>query len=386
MKKAKCLAIVLSLFSAAPAWAGGSASPAPVPEVEESDVAVLPPAGAHWMFAYFSFRNLAQLIDGDTGKQLGGVHIAQLSNIAFSPDKKHIYVAETIWSKGNRGTRQDMITVYDGRTLKLDHEIPLPGRLLAGDRLNTFSISADGRYAYVYDMAPASSVIVVDLEKRKVLPPVEIPGCALAFAAGNTGVVSVCGDGSLAVISHAGGKAEVTQTAPFFDAGEDPVYDNSVFDAKSGKGYLLSYSGRVYEVTAGSGSGAQIAQPWSLQEGAHMPRAETKPLVVNWLPGGQQPVAYDAATGRLYVLMHKGEFWSYKEAGEELWEVDVATHKVLRRAALDKPAMSVAVSQDKEPLLFLAEPGGAIHIWDAATLSEKASAASMGPSHFVVAP
>jgi methylamine dehydrogenase heavy chain len=43
---------------------------------------------------------------------LGLVQTA-LADMAIDPAGKFYYVAETIWSKGNRGTRQDMVTVYD---------------------------------------------------------------------------------------------------------------------------------------------------------------------------------------------------------------------------------------------------------------------------------
>ncbi|WP_183029918.1 amine dehydrogenase large subunit [Altericroceibacterium spongiae] len=384
LKKFRQFTIVLAALSASTAFAQSDDTAPAVPEVEESDVAVLPDASSHWFLSFFSFRNPAQLINGDTGKLLGSVHVAPMSNIAFAPDRKHIYVAETIWTKGNRGTRQDMITVYDGRTLKLDYEITLPGRLLVGLRNNTLSLSADGRYAYVYDMSPASSIIIVDLEKREVAASVEIPGCAMAFAAGNEKILSICGDGSFAITTHSGDTANVEQTEPFFPVDDDPIYDNSVLDPATGKGYFLSYSGLVYEVIAGGT--VQTAEPWSLQEGAHMPRATTEPLIVSWLPGGLQPIAYHPETGRLYVLMHKGEFWSFKEAGEELWEVDAATHKVLRRVALKQPITSVAITGDDAPLLLLGGGDGSVHIWDAASLSEKSMFHTQGPSTFVVMP
>ncbi len=135
-----------------------------IPEVEESDVATLSAPSSHWITALSFFdSNAARIIDGDSGKVLGAVHVAPMSSIVFAPDGKHIYVAETIWTKGNRGTRQDMVTVYDARTLKLETEIPLSGRLLTGYRHALFAISTDGKIGYVYNMSPASSVIVVDL-------------------------------------------------------------------------------------------------------------------------------------------------------------------------------------------------------------------------------
>lgn len=83
-----------------------------------------------------------------------------------------------------------------------------------------------------------------------------------------------------------------------------------------------------------------------------MEAASTKPLTLAWRPGGRQIMAYNGPTNRLYVLMHKGEFWTHKESGEELWEVDVTKRKVLRRYPLENHAQSVAVSSITVTILF----------------------------------
>lgn len=364
------------------------AQPAPtaeqaVPEVEESDVAILPAASPHWLIVHSSFDLLSRLVDADSGKQLGGLHVASLSSVAFGPGGRHIYVAESIWTKGNRGTRQDMLTVYDGKTLKLMHEIPLPGRLLSGHRVQLLSISVDGRFAYVYDMSPASSVIIVDLDRRKVLTPVEIPGCGLTFAVGNDRVASLCGDGTISLLTMGKGKPVVKQTEPFFSPDEDPIFDNSVLDPKSGKGYFLTYTGLVYEVAVGES--VSVAKPWSLQEAAGMDRATPKPLALNWLPGGRQLMAYHPGTERLYVLMHQGEFWTQKENGTELWEVDVKAHKVLRRHKLEDPIRSIAVSQDAKPKLYL-NGEGKLYVFDAATMTGTMVMEDVNKGLFAVTP
>jgi len=347
------------------------AAAAPVPEVEESDTAQLPPANPHWLLAYTSFNEAARLIDGDAGKVLGAIHIAQLSNATFVPGADRIVVAESIWTKGNRGTRQDMLSVYDGRTLKLDHEIPLPGRLLTGNRRSTLDVSPDGRFAYIYDMSPASVVMMIDLQRRKLARTVEIAGCSGAYAFGVTRFLSICGDGTVATVDVSKSKVAVVQSSSFFNADEDPIFDNSVVESRSGRAFLLSYSGLIYEVRAGTEP--QVAPAWSLQEAAGMARGSTKPLQPSWLPGGRQLIAFNPKTGRLYVLMHMGEFWSHKESGTELWEVDADQHKVLRRHKLEDHADSVAVSQDDKPILFLSTGGSeALQIIDAATFETKA--------------
>jgi methylamine dehydrogenase heavy chain len=43
------------------------------------------------------------------------------------------------------------------------------------------------------------------------------------------------------------------------------------------------------------------------------------------MPGGRQLMALHSKTGRLCVLMHRGEYWTQKEDGEENWVVDMAS-------------------------------------------------------------
>lgn len=339
-----------------------------VPEVEESDIATLPAMGPHWALAMNAWMTGTRIVDGDSGKIIGALHTIPLSNVAVDPNKRFFYVAETIWTKGNRGTRQDMLTVYDGKSLKIVTEIPLPGRLLTGNRIQDLAISADGRFAYIYDMSPASAVIIVDLTKRKVTRTIELPGCGLAFAAPGGRIVSLCNDGSIATVSLASKKDDVAQTQPFFSADEDPIFDNGILDPTTGKGLFLSYSGLIYEVSVGDET--KVAPPWSIQEAAGMPAGSKKPLQLSWLPGGRQMMAYHAGLNQLYVLMHSGEFWSQKEPATELWVVDVARRKVVSRRPLAPGVDYMAISQDEHPLLFLSGRGD-FRVVDATTFETK---------------
>ena len=52
------------------------------------------------------------------------------------------------------------------------------------------------------------------------------------------------------------------------------------------------------------------------------------------MPGGRQPIAVHFASGRIYVLMHMGEYWSEYEPAEEIWVLDANTHRLIGRHAL----------------------------------------------------
>jgi methylamine dehydrogenase heavy chain len=363
-------ALLWSLGAAAQAQA--PASPA-MPEV--SDVATLPPAGPHRLWLEDAFTGAAQVIDGDTGALKATIPGASLSSYAAGPDQRTVYVAESIWSLGNRGQRQDMVSVYDGLTLKLQGEIPIPSRAYVASNGQLFALNHDGSRGYVYSMQPASGVVVIDLAARKVLRTVDTPGCALAFPWGADGVSALCGDGSLATVTT-GEKPSLTRSQPFFDAERDPVFEQSPTDPATGRTFFVTYSGVVHPVELGPTP--RFEPSWSLQAAAGLQPAGTQYGDLAWRPGGYQPMALQRSSGRLFVLMHTGEHWTHKKAGEELWVVDTAAHKVLRRLPLKDPSIGVAVSQDEHAQVYLVDEKGNLSIRDAGTLEELRSVEDVG--------
>lgn len=364
----------------------GIAAPAQkpiVPEAEQSDVAKLPTPGARWVYVTDAFTvGGTRIVDGDSGKYMGTVHGGQLAD--FTPDRSGnaYYVAESIWSRGNRGKREDLLTIYDRSTLNILSEIAIPGRLLIGMRNFTLATSVDGHYGYVYNMDPASSIVVVDLLKRKYLRSVEIPGCGLVIPGPDGTTSSLCSDGSLATVSY-NAKPQITHTPVFFSADQDPIFDNSYVDSKTGKALFLTYTGQIYE--AQLGATPTIGQPWSIQKAAGLPQVDTKPLISSWQPGGREPIAFHRESGKAYILMHLGEYWSQKASGTEVWEVDIANRKVLRRKKIAAPARYIAISQGPSPLLYLANEEGELSIVDAGTFAEKHKLTHIGFGNLTVA-
>jgi methylamine dehydrogenase heavy chain len=341
----------------------------PVLPAEISDVATLSIAAPHRFFT-ISYRDSAVIFDGDTGKLEGQVPTGNESTLALSADNSRIYVGETLWAHGNRGTRFDLLSIYDGKTLNLLKEIDLPGRALVGMKINNMSLSASGKRLYVYNMHPAASVVWVDLVKETVGGNVEIPGCALVFAWGEDGVSSLCGDGSLATVSlPAQGAGKVTHTKPFFDAVNDPIFDNSAYDSVTARAVFLSYTGQVY----GAKLGAEpvIEQPWSITEAAGQRTAGTGVDELAWRPGGKQPIAWHRQSDRIFVLMHPGSYWSHNDAATEIWVLNLKTHALLARyPVLVKPTgvvRSISVSQKAKPQLYLLNPDGGDTVVDADT-------------------
>lgn len=363
---------VAALSSGAMAQIAAPPANAPVPSLEPETPFTnkLPPVSPHWAFIRGGFESGGtRIFNGDTGKMVGMINTSRWSDLGLDPSNRYYYVSETIWSKINRGTRQDMISIYDPSTLMLLNETPLPGRLIIGADKNNFVISNDGKTAFVYNLSPASSVNVVDLEKRKLLQTVELPGCAALMPNPGVGFSALCSDGTLATVALNGRGSNITHTAPFFSANKDPIFAAYPFDRAKSEAVFMTYTGLIY--SAKIGATPTVGEPWSLQAAAGLRPGDTRPLDVNWLPGGRQPMALHRRSGTLYVLMHVGEFWTQNQAGDELWVVDVANKKIKRRVPLKKGAHNIEVSQDDKPLLFLGEEEGKALVLDATTFEQK---------------
>ncbi len=345
--------------------AGAHAQAPPIPQAEQSDVATLKPLTPRRAFLWSGFLNPGIfIVDADKGEMEGYLPKSDWSGFAIAPGGKAYYVAETLWTHDTRGQRQDLLAVYDGTTLNLQKEILLPGRALTVPKAQSFAVSETGRYGYVYNMSPASSVVVVDLVKQKTVSTVETPGCALVLPYGDAGFGSLCGDGSLTTFGlDAKAHGALKSSVHFFDAIRDPVFDELALDVATRKAFFVSYLGHIHEATLGDAP--QVAPAWSVQAAAGLSEPKDESNEVAWRPGGSQLIAYHRLSGRLFVLMHVGEGWSHKREGAELWVFNAASHTLIRRIVLKEPAVNVAVSQDPNPLLMLTGHGPRLTVLDA---------------------
>jgi methylamine dehydrogenase heavy chain len=347
-----------------------------IPQAEVPSVGTLETVQPHWVFVNRGGGlDGTRIFDGDTGKMKGMVNMYGQDSFAFDPLGRNFYVAQTIWSKLDRGTRQDMLLAYDVHSLKLTSEVSIPGRMLIGSRTHDLVISSDGKKALIYNMQPSSSVNVVDLEKGTFDQKIELPGCATMLTDTLGGFSALCSNGTMVTVAMNGSTPSLTRSKAFFSATEDPIFDTSVVNAKTGEATLISYSGLITPVSLGAQP--KIGASWSIQQAAFMRKASYTPMDVNWMPGGRQPIAVHFATGRIYVLMHMGEYWSEYTPAEEIWVLDGHTHKLIGRHALsgdlkDK-LVNIAVSQDSDPQVYASGGGGQTYVLDAQTLEKKRS-------------
>lgn len=327
--------------------------------------ATLPARGPHWLWVDdVSFANIidgrAYLVDADSGRMLGMLSTgAMFVSLELASDYSAIYAPETYYSRGTRGTRTDVITRYDPRTLEAKDEIVIPAGRQSGLPMLSYSgLTDDQRFLVVYNFTPAQSVTVVDLSARKAAGEIATPGCALVYPSGPRRFSMLCADGRLQQIELAADGKESSRSLsdPFFDPEKDPVTEKGV--RAGNHWYFASFDGLVHGVDV-SGAAPKFAKPW--------PIVSAEERAAEWRTSGAQHVAIHAATGRLYFLMRQGPEHSRKEPCEELWVFDVATQKRVQRLKLAAPAMSVAVTPDAAPLIVTSlGAGGVIEVYDAA--------------------
>ena len=351
------LAVCMTAGLGTAAWSAEPAAAGTAPPVLQSETAgVTPFAGltAHEL-SYSALDGLMgggiRIIDGDTANLVATVYSSQYANFIWAPDHHTLYVSETYWTLGNRGKREDVLSIYGGPDLANEGEITLPGRLISDPKTHTFALSADGRYAYVYSFQPAPGISVTDLRARKVVTSVEVPGCGLVFPFGKRGFASLCADGSLAVADlNAKGQYAVHRTKRFFDIMKDPVMDESVADAASGLALFVTNNGWVHPVQLADRP--SFGPTWSIEKAAGLSPATGQVGQITWRPGGQMPLAYQPSRQRLFVLMHEGPPWSAEKPGTQIWVLDVRNRRLLHRWDVPESAYLVAVTQDAHPLLF----------------------------------
>ena len=90
-----------------------NAAQPPILESETSDVGVLGPTGPHRLLLGGSLGPGVKVINGDTARLEGQIQAAPAANFVIDPNNRFFYVAETMWTRLNRGTRQDLLSVYD---------------------------------------------------------------------------------------------------------------------------------------------------------------------------------------------------------------------------------------------------------------------------------
>lgn len=355
--------LLLALLAAAPLAQAQEVQPDPMPSV-----ATLP--GSYpdsWVFMHESnphnaFIGQTMIIDLASPNQnlKGSIQSSQMGNFAEATVRPELYANETVYSRGLYGDRTDLIVIYDKASLRPTGEIVLPGgkRGLVRPQKALFRLSGDERFALVYNFTPAASVTIVDLVKRSIADEVDIPGCTMIYPVAARSFLSLCGDGSAALITLGddGRKLSEELSKPFNDIDGDPLFmDSALID---GKRYFVSYKGQVTVV--GTEGGKFKAFPaWSL----NTPADDRE----RWAPSGMQILSADAQ-GRLHVLMRKDKKPGEEGlGGNEVWIYDVQRRQRIGRIALPKGGSVIEVTRGSPALLSVMNDDAEMEVYSTDT-------------------
>lgn len=318
-----------------------NAEPLPLEDVGES--VVISEYKDSFVFAHN--MNFYSILDGniglidvaaDTQEFKGMLAAGQMALFAESTVRNELYVAESYYSRGSRGTETDVLTIYDKMTLAPIDEIILPGgkRFQSVTQKGAFQLIDNDRLAVVFNFTPASSVTIVNLETRKVQQEFPITGCMLTFPLKGAAFATLCGNGSVASYSIAAdGSVKEVVSDPFNNIDDDPMF------MKSGRlddvEYFPTFQGNVRPIDVSTDIAKPLEQ-WSLVTKAE--RAQ------NWRPSGWQIVTAKP-NGNLFVLMQKNAVeGSHKEGGSEVWVFDVTTKKKIQTIKLRNGGLTIEVT------------------------------------------
>lgn len=351
-----------------PAMASDAASfPHALPNEPMPAVLALP---ATWPKSWVLINdfNFNSIVDGrvvvvdtasDTLPLKGIIRSAQFGNSLLSTRRGEILTAETFYTRLTRGERTDAITVWNMANLQPKGEVVLPGgkRQQSVTYPQLFQFSNNEKWALIANFTPAQSVSVVDIDARKVLGEIDLPGCSQIYPTGTRGFSSFCADGSLfSVALDENGKTISSATIKHVQ----DIDHQALFGTPAWVGQTAWFVGQRGLIQGFDFSGTLakvIPGPFSVgtAEGG----------APEWRPGGWQVINADAA-GHLYVLMSPaGREGSHKDGGSEVWVFDPAKKTRIARIALKGQSVAVAVTREDTPHLVLSRADGVIDIYDA---------------------
>jgi methylamine dehydrogenase heavy chain len=285
---ARAAALTAALAAQAAQAAPAADFPTPLPSDPTMRIEKLPakyPTG--WAFLnYAGDRIELRNVGADSREVKAQLQAHDSATLLVSDKRPEIYIADTVWARGVRGTRTDFITIYDAQTMSVAGEIVLPGtkRALITAMEGLFTFTDDQRLALVFNFTPAASVAVVDLVKRQPLGEIDIPGCSLVYPSGTRGFSTLCSSGTLLTVrldanGAVAGKSESKQFNPL---DTDPLFTGSAL--LSGVRYFPSLHGRIQPIDM-KGEEVKILPDWPLVSAAEK--------AASWRPSGWQLIASD---------------------------------------------------------------------------------------------
>lgn len=328
-----------ALAVVAAAWLAAAAHGDSLPE--EVSVLAMPAPQPHWFMTVGATGGY--LFDGGSGEMVGKIDKpAYGPAITVDHQRGMLYVPGSYYSRGSYGERTDAVVFHALESLAPVAEVEVPPKIAAIGHRGMNNL-VGSRHLAVYNLTPAASVSVVDVQARTFAGEIATAGCAMIYPLDDARFMQICGDGTLQVIGldADGGEASRERSARFFDVDQDPLFDYAV---PSAEGWILvSHEGQVF--AARFDQGIDTGEPWRLTTQAD--------ATANWRVGGGQPFAFHESSGTLYALMHQGGKDTHSDPGTEIWAFKMDHKRRALRIKLPEAGRSINLVGEAEPLLIV---------------------------------
>ncbi len=284
------------------------------------------------------------------GDQVQGMFpLSLMGSFIEAPSRGEILAIETFHTRGTRGDRIDVLTIWDTVNLSAIAEVILPaGKRFMGmpERVALQLLKGD-RWLAIFNLSPSTSVTLVDLDTRAVLGEIPTPGCSFIYSNGDLGLSALCADGRMltVLLNEDGSEKSRILSDVFFDSDDSPIFERP---ARVGDiAYFPAFDGRVQPVAL-TGSAALPMASWSL-----FGKGEE-----SWAPSG---IGIDGEDdlGRIYFLMNSeanGVEGMHNAGGSEIWVFDPEARRRVLRIPLEAWGLSLAVSRGEEPKVLVTNP------------------------------
>ncbi len=327
-------------------------------------------------FAFGSLIDSAfSVVDTKTREFKGMLSGGNFATANWSAKRGEIYIGETFSSRGTRGKRSDLLSIYDMENLSLLKEVELPEKRAAiVVHKNAVAMTDSERFMLVFNLNPGTSVSVVDLDSREFVGEISTPGCSLIYPTQNHDFFMLCGDGSLLNLSldNSGKEISRSRSEPFIDIDNDPLSEKA--SKVAGDWHFISFKGDVRPVKSAATGGAP-EKLWSLTT-----EAERK---ANWRPAGWHWTA--ARDNNLWVGMTpNGYEGSHKDPNTEVWLFDTLKQQRTGRIKLNTMGLSIDVSLEEKPRLLVVNVEGSLDVYDAMSGEYLHSIHDLGASPYQV--
>lgn len=350
----------LVALSLSVSWANAQETTIPDP-IEPEELVTEPeiPPGPNVFVASPSWGGAGAItiLSTDDLSYKGNFATGMTSQFYLAPDAAVGYISSAFPERITYGPIKAYLQKFDIKTLKTTQEIELPPQMAqTASQQPALVVSSDGKWGFVQNATPATSVSIVNMEAGEVVSEIPNPGCwGIYLAEKGLKFSSLCGDGTMLTVQlDAKGKLKSqAYSDPIFDIDTDPLFVHS--QRVDGNLTFSTYGGKFVSVSD-KGKKATIVDSWSYTDG----------IEGGWAPGGYEILAYNEPNGIMFVPMHPGASdGSHKDGAVEVWAIDMKEKEVLYRSHVEYMT-HIAVTDDADaPLLFGVDGhGGSVYRYE----------------------